>query len=43
MKIVGEGRSERIRRRLLSVFDSPEGEVSSPSAKPSPVAFGFVS
>ncbi|MBB3997788.1 [protein-PII] uridylyltransferase [Aureimonas pseudogalii] len=43
LKIAGEGRTERIRRRLLAVFDSPEGEVSSPSAKPSPVAFGIVS
>ncbi|WP_427025307.1 [protein-PII] uridylyltransferase [Aureimonas ureilytica] len=43
LKIIGEGRAERIRRRLLAVFDSPEGELSSATAKPSPVAFGIVS
>ncbi|WP_279482734.1 [protein-PII] uridylyltransferase [Aureimonas sp. SK2] len=43
MKVTGEGRSERIRRRLLAVFEDPDGELTSPSAKPSPVAFGIVS
>ncbi|WP_062114679.1 [protein-PII] uridylyltransferase [Aureimonas sp. AU40] len=42
LKIIGEGRADRIRRRLLAVFDSPEGELSSATAKPSPVAFGIV-
>jgi [protein-PII] uridylyltransferase len=43
MKVTGEGRGERIRRRLLAVFEDPDGELSSPSVKPTPVAFGFVS
>ncbi len=43
MKVTGEGRGERIRRRLLAVFEDPDGELSSPSAKPTPVAFGIVS
>ncbi|WP_182084229.1 [protein-PII] uridylyltransferase [Aureimonas sp. ME7] len=42
MKVNGEGRIDRIRRRLLSVFQDPDGELSSPTVKPSPVAFGIV-
>lgn len=41
MKVTGEGRAERIERRLLSVLESAEGEVSSTSAMPSTVAFGM--
>lgn len=42
LKITGQGRMDRIRRRLTAVFENPEGEMSSASAKPSPVAFGMM-
>ncbi|MFD2238819.1 [protein-PII] uridylyltransferase [Aureimonas populi] len=40
-KVAGEGRAERIERRLIAVFEEPEGEVSSHTVKPSTVAFGM--
>ncbi|BDA87062.1 bifunctional uridylyltransferase/uridylyl-removing enzyme [Aureimonas sp. SA4125] len=41
MKIVSPSRTERIESRLISVFDSPEGEISSRGTMPSPQAFGI--
>lgn len=41
MKIASPSRVERIERRLTSVFESPEGELSSRGTMPSPRAFGF--
>ncbi|WP_082666260.1 [protein-PII] uridylyltransferase [Aureimonas sp. AU4] len=41
LKVTGEGRAERIRRRLRAVFEEPGGEVSQPGSKPSTIAFGM--
>ncbi|MCW4115166.1 [protein-PII] uridylyltransferase [Aurantimonas sp. MSK8Z-1] len=41
MKITSESRGERIERRLIQVFEEPEGELSSPAVMPSPRAFGI--
>ncbi|KQT64539.1 MULTISPECIES: [protein-PII] uridylyltransferase [unclassified Aureimonas] len=43
MKVVGEARIGRIERRMISVFENPEAELSSPTARPSARAFGFAS
>ena len=41
MKIASPSRVERIEQRLTSVFESPEGELSSRAAMPSTKAFGI--
>ncbi|WP_102959776.1 [protein-PII] uridylyltransferase [Mangrovicella endophytica] len=41
MKVVSDTRTDRIVRRLTSVFEEPEGEISSPSVMPSTKAFGI--
>ncbi len=41
MKITGENRMERIERRLLSVLESAEGEISSVGAARSSIAQGL--